>query len=71
MIQVGNTVRHNDATLQRRKVKRGSPLGRLTGTVVSLESPHNRERVKWIQVKWSGKLHDYKYSDIDQLEVVK
>jgi hypothetical protein len=72
MLEVGNHVRINDATLTRRKKKRGSPLGRLKGEIVSLESPHNRgDRLKWIEVKWGGRLHTHRYSDVDQLEVVK
>lgn len=69
--EVGKSVRLNDAALKRRGVKRGSPLGRTKGRIVSLESPFNKSgRRRWIEVVYGGKQLKHRYSDINNLEVI-
>ena len=69
MFNVGERVRLERNYLAKRlKKKPGSAHGRSVGRVVSLDSPYGPN---WVEVKWSGKVLDHRFSNVHQLERVK
>lgn len=68
MPNVGKTVRLTDNALKFMRAKRGSPIGRAKGKVISKDSPYGD---RWIEVKWSGKMLTHRYDLVHHLEVIK